>query len=77
MRLFALVKNNGVVVQGVSVMFVITQPNGKTTQITSTSGDGYARASHKASKFRGTHTAQGTWSLSGSTSSGSTTFTVQ
>ena len=77
LRLFALVKNNGEVLEGVSVTFTITQPNGKTTQVTSTSGnDGYARASHKASKFRGTHTVEGAWSHSGIASTASTTFQV-
>ena len=67
----ALVKNNGVAVNGASVKFNITTPNGGVTVLTAVSGsDGYARSTYKISKGKN---AAGSYALRADATSGGKT----
>ncbi len=69
----ALVKNNGVAVNGASVKFNITL-NGSVTVVSATSGsDGYARATYRLSKGKG---AIGNYALRADATSGGKTATA-
>jgi M6 family metalloprotease-like protein len=56
----ALVKRDGVVASGVSVVFTVTLPGGATATMSATSGsDGYARATYRTAKGKGAVGAYG------------------
>ena len=77
-QIYAFVRNNGVPVTGVSVRFIITRPDGKTTILNATSGsDGYARTSYKVPRTKGAlglYSVEGTWALGNVTARASVTF---
>ena len=67
----ALVKNNGVAVNGASVKFNVTAPGGSVMVVTAVSGsDGYARGTYKISKGKG---AVGSYALRADATSGGKT----
>ena len=67
----ALVRNNGVAVNGASVKFNVTAPSGGVMVLTAVSGsDGYARSTYKISKGKG---ATGNYALRADATSGSNT----
>jgi hypothetical protein len=69
----ALVRNNGVAVNGASVKFTVTLPGGTSAVLTATSGsDGYARSSFKLGKGK---TAAGSYTLRADASSGGSSAT--
>jgi hypothetical protein len=76
----ALVRNNGVAVNGASVSFRITASNGSVTSVAATSGsDGYARATYRLGKGKGAiggYALRADASSGGSTASASTGFSV-
>ena len=78
--LSALVKRDGAVVNGATVTFTVTLPNGNTTQLSATSGaDGYARSSYKIGKGKtaaGGYGVRADASQGGGSASASTAFTV-
>lgn len=72
--LIALVKNNGVPVNGASVKFSVTLPNGSIAVVNATSGsDGYARSTYTLGKGKG---AIGNYKLRADATSGSNTATA-
>lgn len=77
----ALVKNNGVAVNGASVKFNVTLSNGNVTVLTATSGaDGYARSTYKLGKGKaaaGSYSVRADASLGSQTAVASTGFSVQ
>jgi uncharacterized membrane protein len=76
----ALLRNNGVPVNGAVVTFAVTRPNTAAVTTTATSGsDGYARTTYKLSKAKnasGQYTVRATWRLGSVTATATATFAV-
>lgn len=75
----ALVKRDGVAVQGASVSFTVVLPNGGSSVLNATSAnDGHARASYRIGKGNstGTYSVRAVASSGGGSATASTTFTV-